>query len=100
MGIMKSDASPVTKQEKRADRIAALKAQQEALTQRLSQLEAKERADQRKLDTRRKIVVGGAVLAHLQKDPLFAQTLAMVLNATVGRPLDRAVIADLLQPQP
>ena len=43
-------------------RIAQLKQKQEQLARRLNALEQKEKSQTRKLDTRRKIIVGGAVL--------------------------------------
>ncbi len=55
----------------------------------------KKKAD-RKLDARRKIIVGAAVLAHAEIDPGFADKLRAVLDLAVTRPVDRAAIADLL----
>ena len=43
-------------------RIAQLKQKQEQLARRLNALEQKEKSQTRKLDTRRKIIVGGAVV--------------------------------------
>jgi hypothetical protein len=48
---------------------------------------------ERKRDTRRKIIVGAAVLAHAQLDPLFALELRAVLARAVQRPIDRDVLA-------
>jgi hypothetical protein len=50
-----------------------------------------------KRDTRRKIIVGGAVLAEMQMDPEFAHLVQGLLARYVERPNDRADIADLLQ---
>jgi len=50
----------------------------------------------RKRDTRRKIVTGAAILAHAADDPAFREMLRLLLQRRVTRPLDRAVIADLL----
>jgi hypothetical protein len=72
-----------------SDRIAKLKA-------RLNTLEQKEKQDARKRDTRRKIIVGGAVLAALEKDPAWAASIRGLLAASVGRQKDREAIADLL----
>jgi hypothetical protein len=83
-----------------SDRIAALKAKQAAMAAELNKLERKAKVDVRKRDTRRKIIVGGAVLAHMEKHPDFAQTMIAILAASVGRPIDRAVVADLLPPSP
>jgi hypothetical protein len=50
----------------------------------------------RKRLTRRKIVAGAALLAEAAHDPAFRRIVRPVLQARVTRPLDRAVIADLL----
>lgn len=74
------------------------------LTKRKDQLEARRQAllavkknADRKLDTRRKIVVGAAVLAHAELNPIFAEELRQVLEVAVQREADRAAIADLLE---
>jgi hypothetical protein len=78
------------------DRIAALKAKQDQLAARLKPLEARAKLEDRKRDTRRKIIVGGTVLAAMEKDQAFAAGVAALLARWVERPNDRAVIADLL----
>ncbi len=59
-------------------------------------LEQKAKTEDRKRDTRRKIIVGGAILVEMQKQPAFAKIMAQMLSATVGRQSDREAIADLL----
>jgi hypothetical protein len=54
------------------------------------------RSGERKLDTRRKIVVGAAVMAYAELDPSFADRLQEILDVGVTRPVDRAAILDLL----
>jgi len=73
------------------------------LTKRKDQLEARrlallavKKSSDRKLDTRRKIVVGAAVLAHAELNPSFADQLREILDPAVQRPVDRGVIEDLL----
>jgi hypothetical protein len=83
-----------------ADRIAALKQKQEQLAARLNTLNATAKKEERKRDTRRKIVVGGAVLLAMEKDSALANLVKAVLAQSVGRPIDKAVIADLLPPSP
>ena len=60
-------------------------------------LEQKEKSQTRKLDTRRKIIVGGAVLAEMHKDPEFAAVVRALLLRYVARPNDRDAVADLLR---
>ncbi len=79
-------------------RIAQLKQKQEQLARRLNALEQKEKSQTRKLDTRRKIIVGGAVLSEMNKDPEFASILRALLLRYVARPNDREAVADLLAP--
>lgn len=79
-----------------SDRIASLKAKKEQLAVKLTSLEAKARQEDRKRDTRRKIVVGAAVLAALDKEPGLAVLVRKVLAAGVTRENDRGVVADLL----
>jgi hypothetical protein len=82
------------------DRIAALKAKQDAMAARLNSLQKKANVEDRKRDTRRKIIVGGAVLAHMEKHPDFAKTMTGILASSVARPRDRETVIDLLPPSP
>ncbi len=76
------------------DRIAALEEAKRQAEARLAALTAKKRTEDRKRDTRRKIVVGGAVLAHAALHPAFADALRGVLRVAVTRDMDKAVLAD------
>ena len=78
------------------DRIADLKAKKDKLTARLNTLEAKAKTDDRKRDTRRKIVVGAAVLAHAELHPQFGELLRGILDKAVLRDNDRSAISDVL----
>ena len=82
-----------------ADKIALLKEHKSKLTARLNNLEAKARQEDRKRDTRRKIVVGAAVLAAMETDPALAVRVVQLLARAVTRDNDRSVIADLLGPE-
>jgi vacuolar-type H+-ATPase subunit D/Vma8 len=83
-----------------ADRIATLKAKREKLAHRLAKLEASEKSTARKQDTRRKIIVGGAVLVEMKRDAAFAESIQSLLGVSVGRLKDRQTIADLLPAPP
>ncbi len=80
--------------------IAQLKECKGKLAAKLNALESKAKKEDRKRGTRRKIIVGGAVLAHMQKDHAFASSLRDLLARSVGRMMDREVIADLLPATP
>ena len=58
--------------------------------------EARQAMRDRKRLTRRKIVTGAALLVAATNDPAVRQMLRTVLQERVTRPLDRAVVADLL----
>ena len=82
------------------DKIAKLTNRQHQLeAQRLVLLASKKTAD-RKLDTRRKIIVGAAVLTHAELNPHFSTVLRDILSVAVQRDMDRRVIADLLDHSP
>jgi hypothetical protein len=79
---------------------AEASARRETLVRRKSQIEhqlaafdAREQEAKRKRETRQKIIVGAAVLAHAQRDPSFAATLQSVLQRAVVRPKDRSFLA-------
>jgi hypothetical protein len=79
---------------------AEASARRETLVRRKSQIEhqlaafdAREQEAKRKRDTRRKIIVGAAVLAHAEVDPSFAVMLQSVLQRAVVRPKDRSFLA-------
>lgn len=81
-----------------SERIAQLEERKKQLEAKLADLNARERAAERKRNTRRKIIVGGAMLAHTIQDAAFAATLREILDEAVQRPAERAAIADLLPP--
>jgi hypothetical protein len=58
--------------------------------------EARQALRDRKQLTRRKIIAGAAMLAEAADDPAVRQVVRRVLTARVIRPLDRSVVADLL----
>lgn len=71
------------------------KRQQQLEAQRQTLIASKRSAD-RKSDTRRKIIVGAAVLAHAELNSDFSAILRGILSVAVQRPIDRRAIADLL----
>jgi hypothetical protein len=48
-------------------------------------------SQQRKDDTRRKIIAGAHALEHAERDPEFGAKLAAVLNRALVKPQDRAL---------
>jgi hypothetical protein len=94
---MTTDTKPTKPKATNADRLGTLKQKQAQLKAQIAALEAKEKAAERKKDTRRKIIVGGAVLAHAALHPAFAAELKMALKQAVIRDSDRETIQDLLE---
>jgi hypothetical protein len=70
-------------------KIDALKAQEKALI-------AKENDEARKLDTRRKIVFGGALMAHASQNAQFAAIVRRALDAALTKDIDRELLKDWL----
>lgn len=80
-----------------AERLADLKARQEQLRQQIIKLENASKQKQRKEDTRRKIIVGAAVMEHARQHPDFAATLEAVLAIAVVRPADKKALTGWLR---
>jgi exonuclease III len=66
---------------------------------RIAELKARQRAEDRKKENHRKIIVGAAAMAHIKIDPQFRKVLREALNVAVPDPKHRAVIPDLLDEQ-
>jgi hypothetical protein len=64
----------------------------ERIENQLAAIDARGREQKRKRDTRMKVIVGAAVLAHARLDPDFAAKLHDVLLRAVVRPADRAFL--------
>ncbi len=76
--------------------IAEEEKKSEQVKARMAELKARQRVEERKRDSHRKIVVGAAVMAHIRVDPQFRNALRDALNKAVTDPKHRAVIPDLL----
>ena len=79
-----------------AERLAALKQREAALKAKIARIENKAKTEDRKRDTRRKIIVGGAVMAHARHDADFRRLLQEVLKEVVTKDADKEVIKDFL----
>lgn len=58
--------------------------------------EARQGHRDRKQNTRRKIIAGAIVLAQAERDPVLRDIIRSLLRDRVTRPIDRAVLADLI----
>lgn len=76
--------------------IKKLLAQRDAINARIQQAQARERDEARKLETRRKIIVGGCILSALSENPELEKLVKAELSVRVTRPNDKAALSDLL----
>jgi hypothetical protein len=76
--------------------IADEKQKTEQSKARIAELKARQRADERKKDTHRKIVAGAILIGRVYSDPRFRRMVQEHFNPAVIDPKHRAVIADLL----
>ncbi len=82
--------------EKATDRLTRLQQRKAELERQIAAAESQAKAAARKLDTRRKIIVGGAILAAIESSPGLLAMVKTVLAQRVTRAHDRAAVADLL----
>ena len=82
----KTTTELIAEEEKKSEQVKA----------RIAELKAQQRADERKRENHRKIVVGAAVIAHVKIDPRFRKEVRDALTKAVTDPKHKAVIADLL----
>ena len=80
-----------------AERKAALLEKKKALEAQLRDWAARESAASRKLDTRRKIVLGGAVMAHCAHDPDFAEAVKKAMRSALTTERDKTLLADWIK---
>lgn len=73
------------------ERLAELEARKRALEAQMQAIHARQKDRQRKGDTRRKVLVGAAVLAEAAKNPAAKQRLMTLLDQHLIRDVDRAV---------
>jgi len=76
--------------------IAEEKKRAELARVRMAELKSRQKIEERKRDTHRKIVVGAAVMAHTRIDPRFRKAVQDALNKAVPEPKRRAAIPDML----
>ena len=82
--------------EKTADKLDKLKQRKAQLEQRIAAEEGRAKKAARALDTRRKIIIGGSILAAMEQSPGLLEMVRTILAQHVTRPNDRAAVADLL----
>ncbi len=79
------------------DRIGFLNGKRRDIDKKIGTLRTRQNGERRKLDTRRKLILGGAVMAHAKLDAEFAKALRVALHKAVA-PRDKAIVGDLMEP--
>jgi len=72
--------------------------QQRQLAARIAALDAREKSQERKLDTRRKILIGGAINASIKRGRFTEEQLMSILNRELFTTRDREVFGLLPRP--
>jgi large subunit ribosomal protein L7/L12 len=70
-------------------KIERLKQRQKSIAAQLRKEENKEKAKERKADTRRKIIMGALALSHMEKDAEFRATCERLQREGITRNTDR-----------
>lgn len=73
------------------ERIEALRSRRAQIDVELSRLEAKARATSRKIDTRKKILVGAVVLHEMEQNPELMTLIERLLRSRLTKPRDRVL---------
>jgi len=82
-----------------SNRLAKLKQRKAKLEAEIAKAETVERKAARVKDTRRKILVGAAILAELEAEPHLRTIVQEILNRRLTQERDRALLADLVDGQ-
>lgn len=75
------------------ERIESLKQRKEKIEQALANLEAREKAKQRKEETRLKILIGGAILSKAKANPKIFDIVQEIVTRAVLSERDRELLA-------
>ena len=79
-----------------AEKLAELEKQAEALRAKMQAIKAREKEAERKADTRRKIIVGGLLIAEALGKPEAAAKLLRLIDAKVTRDVDKKALEPLI----
>ena len=86
--------------QKPTDKLATLKAKMAELAAQAQALEARAKENDRKADTRRKVIAGALAIEHMDKNGAseFGKVMLRLLDEYVTRPADRALFPALPHP--
>lgn len=79
-----------------ASRLEKLKQRKAKLEAEIAKAEATEKKAARANDTRRKILIGAAMLAEMEAEPSFRDGVRRILDRRLTQDRDRELLADLL----
>ncbi|EIM2306797.1 mobilization protein [Salmonella enterica] len=82
----------------RAEKLEELQKKENQIKAQIQQLKQREQAEERKKDTRRKILIGGAILAKLKRGEWNHQQLIALLDSELKTERDRALFEELNLP--
>lgn len=74
------------------EKIAELEKRERQIKAQIQREKAKEREAARKRETRQKVIIGGMVKAHCDRDPAFAAEIDRLLQQYVTREHDRRAL--------
>ena len=84
--VRKTIEELIANEEKKSEQVKA----------RMAELKGRQKIEERKRDSHRKIVVGAGIMAHIKIDPRFRKAVQEALNKAVTDSKHRAAIPDLL----
>ena len=76
--------------------LAALQQKKQQVDAQIKATAARVRTAERKKDTRRKVILGGAVLAHMAHDATFKTAIVKLISEQVKRPEDRELFTHII----
>lgn len=76
---------------KALSKLERLREKQRQIEAQISDLAAREKAEDRKKDTRRKILIGGVILAHFRRGEFSKEQLTDLLDKGLSADRDRAL---------
>jgi hypothetical protein len=84
--VRKSTLELIAEEEKKVEQVKS----------RMAELKARQRVEDRRRDSHRKIVAGATLMAHVKIDPQFRKTVQDAFNKALTNPKNRAAILDLI----
>lgn len=81
------------------DQLDSLKKKEEQIKAKIQRLKAREDSAERKKDTRRKIIIGGAILAAVKSGEWSQEQLLSLLDKKVAAEKDRELFGLDLEPK-